>query len=408
MTTQNGATIAGTVTASSDSLVGTITPSGGGVISFSGSVAVPSFTVNPQPQNVATGSSAAFSVAATGTPAPNYQWNLNGSPLAGQTDPILLVSGSGAAGTYTCTATNASGSVTSTGAALTETNTSNPGRLINLSARALVGTGNNILIGGFGVGGAGTKQLLVRGVGPALSTFFTTELVTPELVMLDNVGAVVATNIGWGNAPVAGASTASESPVDATTNLMNSLGAYTINPGSADTAMVLTMPAGNNTAQISGVGSTTGIALCEIYDADLTTPTARLINISARADVGTGNNILIGGFAIGGSTAETVLIRAVGPGLNDELPGLFPLSVVLNQPVLTILDHTGAVSYSNTVWGGDATIASVFPTTGAFPLNPAHADSVLLVTLPPGNYTAQVSGLNSGTGIALCEIYEVH
>ena len=150
---------------------------------------------------------------------------------------------------------------------------------------------------------------------------------------------------------------------------MNSLGAYTINPGSADTAMVLTMPAGNNTAQISGVGGTSGIALCEIYDADTATPpSARLINISARADVLTGNSILIGGFVISGATAETVLIRAVGPGLNDELPGLFPLSSVLNQPVLTILDHTGAVIYSNTIWGGDATIAATFATTGALPL----------------------------------------
>ena len=199
----------------------------------------------------------------------------------------------------------------------------------------------------------------------------------------------------------------SEAPTTATTNLMNSLGAYQIAPGSGDTAMVLTMPAGNNTAQISGVGSTTGVALCEIYDADLTTPTARLINISARADVGTGNNILIGGFAISGTTAETVLIRAVGPGLNDLLPGVFPLSAVLNQPVLTILDGTGAAIYSNTVWGGDPTIAATFGTTGAFSLNPAHADSAQLISLPPGNYTAQVSGLNSGVGIALCEIYEV-
>jgi hypothetical protein len=226
--------------------------------------------------------------------------------------------------------------------------------------------------------------------------------------LLDNVGAVVATNIGWNNAPVAGSSTASEAPMDATTNLMNTLGAQMIAPGSGDTAMVLSMPAGNNTAQISGVGATSGVALCEIYDADTATPpSARLINISARADVGTGNNILIGGFAIGGTTAETVLIRAVGPGLNDELPGVFPLSVVLNQPVLTLLTGAGAVVASNTIWGGDATIAGTFGTTGAFSLVSGHADSVLLVTLPPGDYTAQVSGLNGGIGIALCEIYEV-
>jgi len=372
-------------------------------------LAAPVFTVNPVAVTIATSHSAVFSVSASGSPTPTYQWNLNAAPISGATDPILQVSnaGQGNAGAYTCTATNSVGSVTSTSAGLTVTTTTNPGHLINLSARAAVGTGNNILIGGFGVQGTGTKQLLVRGVGPALSAFFTNDLAVPQLVMLDNSGAIVATNIGWGNAPVAGSSTASEAPTDATTNLMNSLGAYTIAPGSGDTAMVLTMPAGNNTAQISGVGATSGIALCEIYDADTGIPTARLINISARADVGTGNSILIGGFAISGATSETVLIRAVGPGLNDLLPGVFPLSAVLNQPVLTILNGTGTAIYSNTVWGGDATIAATFGTTGAFSLNPAHADSVVLASLPPGNYTAQVSGLNSGTGIALCEIYEV-
>ncbi len=401
-------TVAGTVTASSQTLTGTITPSGAGAItSFSGATAAPSFTVNPQAESVATGRSAAFNAVASGSPA--YQWTFGGTPISGATDPILLISptSSASAGSYACVATNASGSTTSTAAALTVTTTSNPGRLINLSARAAVGTGNNILIGGFGVGGTGTKQLLIRGVGPTLSAFFNTELVTPQLVLLDNGGAIVATNIGWGNAPTNGSSTASEAPVPAGTTLMNALGAYSIAAGSGDTALVVTMPIGNNTAQVSGVGGTTGIALSEIYDADLTAPTARLINISARADVGTGNNILIGGFTIGGATAETVLIRAVGPGLNDEFPGVFPLSAVLNQPVLTILNGPGAVISSNTVWGGDATITGTFTTTGAFSLNPAHQDSTILVTLPPGNYTAQVSGLNSGSGIALCEIYEV-
>jgi len=301
VTTQNGATVAGTVVALSDMLSGTITPAAGGsVTSFSGSTAAPVFSVSPQAETVATGRSAAFNAAANGSPA--YQWTFGGAPISGATDPILLVGNTtlASAGSYVCVATNGLGSTTSTAAALAVTATSNPGRLINLSARANVGTGNNILIGGFGVSGAGTKQLLVRGVGPALSVFFNTDLVTPQLVLLDNGGAVVATNIGWGNAPVAGASTASEAPTTATTNLMNSLGAYAIAAGSADTATVLTMPAGNNTAQLSGVAGTTGIALCEIYDADLATPTAHLINISARADVGTGNSILIGGFAIGG------------------------------------------------------------------------------------------------------------
>ena len=369
-------------------------------------LAAPSFTVNPVSVTIASGRSAAFSAAASGELAPTYQWNLNGVPISGATDPVLLVSAatSANAGTYTCTANNASGIATSASATLTVATASSPGYLVNLSARADIGTGNNILIGGFGISGSGSKQLLLRGVGPGLFDTFALsgELVTPELNLLDDNGALIAGNIGWANSPILGPSAGADSPQAAPASTMTTLGAFAYQAGSADTALAVTAPTGNNTAQVSGVGSTSGIGLVEIYDADTGTPTAHLVNLSARANVGTANNILIGGFAIGGSTAETVLIRAVGPGLTDT----FGLTGTLTQPVLTVL-QSGTALYTNTVWGGDVTIAGVFPTVGAFNLNAAHQDSVLLVTLPPGNYTAQVSGLNNGTGIALCEIYEV-
>ena len=365
-----------------------------------------SFTLNPVSEAIATGRSVAFSVVVTGLPAPTYQWSLNGAPITGATDPILLVSAANSAnaGTYTCTVTNSAGSVASAPATLTVNASSNPGYLVNISARANVGTVNNILIGGFGISGTGAKQLLLRGVGPGLLDTFglAAELANPQLTLVDNNGALIASNIGWANSPAPGAAVASEAPRAAGASLMNTLGAFPYQAGSADTAMVVAAPVGNSTAQVSGVGGTSGVALVEIYDADTGAPTARLVNISARANVGTADNILIGGFAIGGSTAETVLIRAVGPGLTD----VFGLGGTLAQPVLTLLQGSTVIS-TNTIWGGDATIAGVFPTVGAFNLNPAHQDSVLLVTLPPGNYTAQISGLNSGTGIALCEIYEV-
>ena len=372
-----------------------------------GAAGRPIFTVNPQSETIANGQTVVFNAVATGLPTPTYQWKLNDAPISGATDAILQVSNttSANAGSYVCVATNAGGSTTSASANLAVIVTPNPGYLVNISARANVGTLNNILIGGFAVSGLRAKQLLIRGGGPGLYNTFglTGELVTPQLVLLDNNGAIVATNVGWANTPAPGASTASESPTTASATIMSTVGAFAYSVGSADSSMVLTMPPGNNTAQVSGSGATSGIALVEIYDADVGLPAARLVNISARANVGTANNILIGGFAIGGSTAETVLIRAVGPGLTDT----FGLTGTLAQPVLTLLNNSGAVIYTNTVWGGDATVASVFPAVGAFGLNAAHQDSVLLVTLPPGNYTAQVGGLNEGTGIALCEIYEV-
>ena len=386
----------------------TVSNAGGSLSSSSVTLTVnfkPVFSFNPVSVTVANGRSAAFSVAATGSPTPTYQWALNGATIVGATDSILEVKGatSANAGTYTCTATNSIGVTTSSSATLSVTTISNPGYLINISARANVGTLNNILIGGFGISGSGTKQLLLRGVGPGLFDTFslTGELVNPQLTLLDNNGALIASNIGWTNNPTLGPSAASDAPQTAPASIMTTVGAFAYQAGSADTSLLITAPAGNNTAQVSGVAGTGGIALCEIYDAD-SAPTAHLINISARANVGTLNNILIGGFAIGGSTAETVLIRAVGPGLTD----VFGLPGTLAQPVLTLFQGSSVI-YSNTVWGGDATIAGVFPTVGAFNLNASHQDSALLVTLPPGNYTAQVSGLNGGTGIALCEIYEV-
>ena len=366
------------------------------------------FAQEPSSETVASGRSMVLNVTGSGSPAPNYQWSFNGTPILGATDPVLLVDAatSANAGAYTCTISNSSGSATSASATLAVATTSNPGHLVNLSARADVGIGNNVMIGGFGISGTGTKQLLLRGVGPALLNTFSLsgELAAPQLTLLDNSGLAIASDIGWANTLTLGSSASSYSPQAAPASLMSTLGAFAYQTGSADTAIVVTAPTGNATAQVSGIGGTSGIALVEVYDADTGTPTARLINMSARANVGTGNNILIGGFAVGGSTAETVLIRAVGPGLTD----VFGLIGTLTQPVLTLLNNSGAVICTNTVWGGDETIAGVFPAVGAFNLTSGHADSVLLVTLAPGNYTAQVSGLNNGTGIALCEIYEVY
>jgi hypothetical protein len=130
------------------------------------------------------------------------------------------------------------------------------------------------------------------------------------------------------------------------------------------------------------------------------------VNIATRAQVGTGGNILIPGFVIGGSTAETVLIRADGPSLTA-----FGVSGALAAPSLILTaQSTGATLAANTGWGTNpypGQIASVAGQVGAFALSSGSADSAVLVTLPPGAYTVQTSGVGSTTGVALAEIYEV-
>ncbi len=213
---------------------------------------------------------------------------------------------------------------------------------------------------------------------------------------------MIAANSGWGENPLMGPSPIVEHPEASSRATISAVGAFACDPGSADTALVVTAPVGNNTVQVSGRGNSQGIALVEVYDAGTDAATARLVNLSARAKVGTGSKILIGGFTIGGNAKETVLVRAVGPGLTD----VANLSGTLAHPVLTLFSGSTRIG-SNTGWAGNPAIAAAAASVGAFPLDPAHQDSALLVTLPAGNYTAQVSGANGGVGLALVEIYDV-
>jgi YVTN family beta-propeller protein len=128
-----------------------------------------------------------------------------------------------------------------------------------------------------------------------------------------------------------------------------------------------------------------------------------LVNLSGRGFVGPGDGILIGGFYIGGSTSRTVLIQALGPALASE-----GVSGALQHPALTIHDATGATIYANTGWGSSPVLLNAAMAAYANPvLQPNSGDSEALLTLPPGGYTAEISGADGGTGVALCAIYEL-
>jgi hypothetical protein len=127
------------------------------------------------------------------------------------------------------------------------------------------------------------------------------------------------------------------------------------------------------------------------------------VNISSRAFVGTGDNILIGGFYIVGSTSRTVLIQALGPALAGE-----GVTGVLQRPVLSIYNTSGVEIYSNEGWGSSQILLNAAASVYASPvLQPNSPDSEVLLTLAPGGYTAEVSGAGNGTGVALCAIYQL-
>jgi hypothetical protein len=190
---------------------------------------------------------------------------------------------------------------------------------------------------------------------------------------------------------------------------MASVGAFAFtSPTSSDAAIFQTsLASGSYSVIASGVGGTTGLCLAEIYDATaagtFTPSTPRLINVSVLKQISAGGSITLG-FVVGGSSARTVLIRAIGPGL----AAVGFSSGTLGDPQLTLFNGSNAVIASNDDWGADPQLSSVSSRVGAFTIgNSPSKDAMMIVTLPPGLYSARAAGNNGTSGFAIVEVYEV-
>jgi hypothetical protein len=215
-------------------------------------------------------------------------------------------------------------------------------------------------------------------------------LADPQLAVYDASGAQIASNDDWGSA------TNVAQIVTATTQA----GAFPLNSGSKDAAILATFAPGTYTMKCIGTNSTTGVALLEVYDAD-TNP--RLVYLSLRGNAGTGSNVLIAGFVVSGTGSGQYLIRAVGASTIAS-------AGMLGNPTLSVYSSGNTPIASNDDWGSATSapdIAAAAQTVGAQPLVGNGQDSALLLTLNPGPYSAQVSGAGSTTGIALVEIFAV-
>jgi outer membrane protein assembly factor BamB len=368
---------------------------------------IPTFTTQPAaPASISAGSAASIpAVAAVAGGGPvTYQWYFNDVAVAGATSATYaLVSTQGSdGGVYRVVATGSGGSVISLPTTLqVAAVATDRSRLVNLAIRTTAGSDDNMLFMGFAIGGAGTtgpKTLLIRGVGPTLAAFGVTGALPDPKVQLFSGTTLLLENDNWGgNAQI--------------TTQAAQVGAFALaNATSADAALLATRPAGSYTVLLSGADAAPGTVLAEIYDATpasaFSAATPRLVNISARTRVGTGNDILIAGFVIGGTSARQIMVRAIGPTL-----GSFGVGGVLADPRLALYQGTSPTAIStNDNWGqaSNATqIAAAAASVGAFALPLESRDAVLLLTLPPGSYTAQVSGAGTTTGVALVEIYEL-
>ena len=362
----------------------------------------PIISVQPQATVLAIGGSAVLSVSATGGGL-SYQWRYEGAAIAGATRSSYALTQAQAAqsGRYSVTVTNSADSVISATALLTIKANVEVSRIVNLAIRSQAGTGAETLIVGLGIGGAGTlgdKSILIRGIGPTLGAFGVAGVLTDPRLELYFGATKINENDNWlGNAEV--------------TTIGSQVGAFALsNAASRDAALYLpSLKPGSYSVQITGGtgagGTPTGVALAEVYDATppggRTATAPRLTNVSARTQVGVDGDVLIAGFVIAGETSKTVLIRAIGPTL-----GSFGVAGALADPKLELFGANGKIT-ENDNWDGVPQLSSTFFAVGAFPLTASSRDAVLLVTLAPGNYTAQISGANSTTGVALVEVYEV-
>jgi hypothetical protein len=266
-------------------------------------------------------------------------------------------------------------------------NSVNASVLQNISTRGFVGTGENVLIGGFIVQGTQPATVIVRGIGLSLGAVgVTNALSDPVITVFNSTGQEVSSNDDW--------FTSADGPT---------IASYKLDPpGSIESALILTLNPGSYTAVVRGYTDSstppsTGVALFELYD--LHTTGGRAGNVSTRGQVGAGGSVLIGGFIIGGSQSKQVIVRALGPSLANSGVGN-----ALTDPSLELHSANGTTLQSNNNWqeGPDANNIS----SRGFAPSDAR-ESALLATLGPGSYTAIVQGVNGVTGIGLVEVYDL-
>jgi len=254
---------------------------------------------------------------------------------------------------------------------------------INLSTRMRVQTGDNVGIGGFIISGSAPKHVLLRALGPSI-TGVSGVLADPVLELHGPGAFATITNDNWRDDP------AQEAAILATgiapANNLESAIDVTLNPGAY-------------TAVVRGKNNTSGLGLIEVYDLSQAV-LAKLANISTRAFVSTGDNIVIAGFVLGNHSGNNrIVVRGIGPSL-----AALGVSNTLADPTLELRDSNGALLMANNDWQENAAQAAELTAAGLAPTNPL--ESGIAATLPPGAYTALLAGLNNGAGIGLVEVYD--
>jgi hypothetical protein len=246
-----------------------------------------------------------------------------------------------------------------------------------------VRTGDNAGIGGFIIQGTAPKHVLLRAIGPSI-TGVAGVLADPVLELHGPAGFTTVINNNWHDDP-AQAALIQASGLAPTNNLEAAIDA-TLNPGAY-------------TGVVRGNGNTTGIGLVEVYDLSQAV-LSKLGNISTRALVGTGNDIVIAGFILGNHSGTTrIVVRGIGGSLSG-----FGVPNPLADPKLELRDSNAAVLAQNDNWQDDAAQAAELTAAGLAPTN--TSESGIAITLGPGQYTALLSGVGNTTGVGVVEVFD--
>lgn len=398
----------------------------GVAVLYGGTIAPVAFSKQPTSQAASAGSSAEFTIAVNGQATPpasgpllSYKWyfKANGTSTFEKLftlDSANLSFGSvqlGDAGQYYLEVMTPDQTIVSNVVTLTVspvTNATNTA-LMNLSTRGTAGSGSSSMIVGFAVTGSRSKTILLRAIGPTLSSFGVNGTLADPVLTLVNQNApntTIATSpTTWDqNATTAETIRATSSRV----------GAFGLAAGTKDAVILTTLAPGLYTAKTASATGASGVVLVEAYDADTTfDPTSRLSNLSTRGFVGVGSSLLIAGFSVQGPGPRTYLIRVSGPTLAS-----FGVTNTLFDPYLKLYQTVNGSSVflrETDDWDSPSTLQpalrTAFTSVQAFTFSD-RKESAMLVTLQPGNYTAQASGNDNGgstsaTGNALIEIYEM-
>jgi len=373
-------TDAGTYTVVATNSIGSVTSSAV-TLTVTGGVTAPAITTQPSSITAAAGTAATFTVVATGSPT--YQWRKNGAAITGATNNTLTFASLVAADTasYDVVVSNSAGTAVGGPATLLVTSPYTA-YLSNLAVRTTLAA-NQILIVGLTMSG-GKKDVLLRAAGPGLGALGVPgTMADPKLALYDGSTQVTLNDNWQGNAAVSAA--------------ISRVGAFAFPSASSLDAALVANIEGGRTVQVSGPAA--GNVIVEAYDAG-SGNSSRLTNLSALNFVGTGGDILIAGFTVAGSGSRNLLIRAAGPSL-----GALGVPGTIADPKLELFTAAGSKIAENDTYA--SSLNAIFTSVGAFGFVANAKDAALIVSLPPGGYTVQVSGADGGTGAAIVEVYEL-